>query len=147
LGKRYAERVLEEYKKFIYLGSISICPVTPSDEVDQAWHLHMLYTRDYWKDLCEKILGREFHHGPTRGGNSENEKFLDLYEKTLSLYRENFGEPPIDIWPISSKRFANTDFKRVDFRRNWVIPTGDIRAICKVLTIELKKRIRRIWKF
>ena len=33
----YTLRVLEEYKRFIYLCRVAGHPVTPSDEVDQAW--------------------------------------------------------------------------------------------------------------
>ena len=41
--KAYAELVIGEYKKFCYLGMIAGHPVAPSDPVDQAWHLHILF--------------------------------------------------------------------------------------------------------
>lgn len=37
----YARRVVEEYKKFVFLAICAGHPVTPSDQVDQAWHLHL----------------------------------------------------------------------------------------------------------
>ncbi|MEJ7660653.1 MAG: hypothetical protein WKG07_14075 [Hymenobacter sp.] len=43
----FARRVVLEYKKFVYLAATCGHPVTPSDEVDQAWHLHLVYTRSY----------------------------------------------------------------------------------------------------
>ncbi len=64
----YAKKVIEEYRRFIFLMMEAGHPVTPSDEVDQAWHLHMLYTRSYWDELCEGVLGRALDHGPTAGG-------------------------------------------------------------------------------
>jgi hypothetical protein len=39
----YAHRVIEEYKKFIFMCCISPTGVTPSDPVDQAWHLHLTF--------------------------------------------------------------------------------------------------------
>jgi hypothetical protein len=74
----YAVRVINEYKKFIFLICISDHPLTPSDQVDQVWHLHLLYTRSYWTDFCKNTLGREIHHGPTKGGKNEKEKIWRL---------------------------------------------------------------------
>ena len=35
----YTQRVVEEYKRFAYLAMAAGHPVTPSDQVDQAWQL------------------------------------------------------------------------------------------------------------
>jgi len=103
----HAERVVAEYLRFVYLAAISSETVTPSVAVDQAWHLHLCYTRSYWRHLCQDILGRELHHGPTRGGSAENVRFHECYERTLRLYRDEFGTPPpSDIWPSAARRFA-----------------------------------------
>lgn len=67
----YAERVLNEYRRFLFLAVTAGHAVTPSDEVDQAWHLHLAYSRHYWGELCPQILGRPLHHGPTAGGRAE----------------------------------------------------------------------------
>ena len=97
-------------------------PLTPSDEVDQVWHLHLLYTQSYWKEFCYTILKREVHHGPTKGGTKEGEKFTDWYSKTMHYYKEKFNcDPPSDLWPPKEMRFRESDFKRVDLRRNWII--------------------------
>ena len=62
----YSVRTILEYKKFIFLLTISNHPLTPSDQVDQVWHLHLLYTQSYWDDFCENTLNRKIHHGPDR---------------------------------------------------------------------------------
>jgi hypothetical protein len=104
---RFAARVEREYLRFIYLACISEEAVTPSIAVDQAWHLHLCYTPSYWTDLCETLLKRPLHHGPTEGGRTEDAKFRKSYARTLTLYREEFGEePPRDIWPGEKARFA-----------------------------------------
>src|SRR6185436_16480072 len=64
----YSGNVIEEYKKFIFLCCISKTGVTPSDQVDQAWHLHLTFTKSYWVDLCKNIISKEIHHNPTKGG-------------------------------------------------------------------------------
>src|SRR3954462_13658754 len=53
----FAARVTKEYRRFLYLAARADHPVTPSDTVDLAWHLHLIYTRHYWEELCSKILG------------------------------------------------------------------------------------------
>lgn len=132
----FAGRVIEEYRRFIYLAACAGHPVTPSDEVDQAWHLHMVYTRSYWQDLCEGVLDKPLHHGPTKGGRAEGEKFHDWYERTLASYRTEFNaEPPGDIWPPSAVRFSpKAKFQRVDVADVWMISKTKLR---KALTLGL----------
>jgi hypothetical protein len=43
----YALRVLDEYRKFAFLLAAAGHMVVPSDAVDQAWHLHILYTKSW----------------------------------------------------------------------------------------------------
>ncbi len=104
----FSWRVVTEYKRFIVLAMIAGHPVTPSEQVDQVWHLHLLYTRSYWHYLCRDILGQELHHGPTKGGTAEGKKFFDWYRQTLESYERIFKDkPPLDIWPKPKDRFKN----------------------------------------
>lgn len=117
----FALRAIVEYKKFVFLVNITQTPLTPSDEIDQVWHLHLLYTESYWLEMCEGILGRQMHHGPTKGAVQQM-YFGNLYEKTLEFYTEIFGsDPPLDLWPSSSKRFESIHFSRVNRQKHWVI--------------------------
>jgi hypothetical protein len=103
----HAERVMVEYKRFCYLAMIAGHEVTPSDAVDQAWHLHLTYTRDYWQVFCPQVLHAELHHGPTQGGAAERERFYRQYADTLAAYEAAFGEvPPTDIWHAAQRRFS-----------------------------------------
>ena len=120
---RYAERVVQEYKRFAYLAAMAGHPVTPSEDVDQAWHLHLTYTQSYWHRFCRDVLHFDLHHNPTEGGNAEQEKFFDWYARTLESYAHAFGQaPPADIWPSPERRFATVGQTRwVDTARHWVI--------------------------
>ena len=118
----FAIRSIVEYKKFIFLICNSNQPLTPSDEVDQVWHLHLLYTHSYWKEFCGAVLKKEIHHGPTKGGQSEQHKFTNWYLRTLDLYKQHFNQtPPVDIWPPEKKRFRNINFQRVSKDAHWII--------------------------
>lgn len=119
----YSLRAVEEYKRFMFLMCLSNRPLTPSDQIDQVWHLHLIYTHSYWDEFCGSVLNRKIHHGPTKGGKQEKEKYTDWYGQTKELYREVFAiNPPADIWPDNKLRFSDINFQRINLNRNWIIP-------------------------
>ena len=126
----YTQRVIVEYKRFVYLAMTAGHIVTPSEEVDQAWHMHLTYTRSYWERLCRDLLGRPLHHSPTQGGVEELRKYRALYEQTLASYRAVFKEaPPADIWLPVDVRFGNERFVRINRAAYWVLPKVPIRRV------------------
>lgn len=105
-SEAHAARVILEYKRFCYLACTAGHEVTPSDAVDQAWHLHLTYSRDYWEVFCPQVLRAPLHHGPTAGGQVERERYYEQYADTLNSYETAFDEPPPpDIWPDAERRF------------------------------------------
>ena len=121
-SKAYAERVILEYKKFLFLSVVSPGGLTPSDPVDQAWHLHLTYTKSYWINLCRDTLQQEIHHNPTKGGAEEARKFDGYYTTLQSLYENHFGtRPPLDIWQPNDERFSDINFQRINLRRYWLV--------------------------
>lgn len=102
----YAERVIGEYRRFCYLAMMAGHEMTPSDQVDQAWHLHLTYSRDYWDVFCPQVLGRPLHHGPTAGGPVEKARYFEQYADTLRSYEAAFGPVPADIWSPAADRFG-----------------------------------------
>src|SRR5688572_7963740 len=95
-----AARVIEEYKRFCFLAATARHPVTPSDAVDQAWHLHLTYSRDYWERFCPTVLRCALHHEPSEGGAGERQLFFEQYAATLKSYEHAFGQrAPEDLWP------------------------------------------------
>jgi hypothetical protein len=118
----FSARVEQEYKRFLYLAANCGHAVTPSDEVDQAWHLHLAYSRHYWDVLCGSVLKRPLHHGPTEGGSQENSRYREQYLETLESYRIVFNtEPPSDIWPDAERRFG-VRYRRLALGQHWIFP-------------------------
>lgn len=119
----FARRAVEEYRRFAYLAMIGGREATPSDEVDQVWHLHLAYTRHYWGAFAD-ALGGPLHHGPTKGGAAERARYFDAYAATLALYAEEFGAaPPKDLWPAPEQRFrAAAHMQRINKARHLVVP-------------------------
>lgn len=129
-----ARRVVEEYRRFVFLAVAADHPVSPSDPVDQAWHLHMTYTRPYWDDFCGRVLGTPLHHGPSRGGTAERAKFDGWYKDTLESYRRLFGEePPADLWPSPAEHALEAGrYERVGLGGAWVIRKAVVRSAALV---------------
>jgi len=119
----YTQRVIEEYKRFAFLATVAGHWVTPSDPVDQVWHLHLTYSRSYWEDFCPNVLGRALHHEPTWGGRAEQQRFTGWYQQTLDSYERLLGHPaPSDIWPHPAIRFGEAqDFVRINKACYWLI--------------------------
>jgi uncharacterized membrane protein YgcG len=107
----YSLKAIHEYRKFLYLAMI-YPPVTPSQEVDEVWHLH-LKTEHYQKILCDKILQKDLLHIPEDGSQADKEKHRQQYIDTRIAYAENFGMPPEDVW--GSADFNNAPTKKIDY--------------------------------
>lgn len=96
--RSFAFRVIEEYKRFMYLATY--LKVTPSLIIDEIWHLHIQWTSLY-AEFCQDIYNDNFcHHSPEfillEGKVS---RFQDQYHETLKHYYWEFDcHPPQDIW-------------------------------------------------
>jgi len=94
-----------EYKRFLHLNKKYLkAAIVPTDAIDTMWHYHILDTRAYHKD-SESVFGGYFHHFPYFGlrGEQDNQNLINAFEKTKTLYAEEFGEPMLrghhnDCW-------------------------------------------------
>lgn len=136
-SEAHAERVFDEYRRFCFLAATSEEELTPSDAVDQVWHLHLAYTRDYWNRFCPDVLHIALHHGPTAGGNTERSRFFDQYAHTLLRYEQVFqAPPPADIWPDAARRLIDDPrARRVHPRDGVVIPRTAFRLMIAILCL------------
>lgn len=136
-SEAHALRVFDEYRRFCFMAATSDDQLTPSDAVDQAWHLHLTYSRDYWERFCPDILGRPLHHGPTAGGDAERARFFEQYARTLKRYEEVFGAPPpADIWPGAARRLLEDPrARRFHPREGIVVPRTALWAIFAVAAL------------
>lgn len=106
LGRRgYKEydayRLVNEYKRFLFLKHLVDSEdkepvISPSSQVDEVWHEHILDTRVYFDD-CQNLFGHIIHHSPDDAFNvDQRNKRLELTKK---LYLECYNEfPPEDYW-------------------------------------------------
>lgn len=109
--KGFCLQAIEEYKRFVYLMSVSNTPITPSVIVDEVWHLHLTFSRNYWDDMCKDLLGCNLHHDPATA--SEEVTMQNQYDLTLEVYHDTFNEsPPKTHWPhVETKQTGRTIVK------------------------------------
>ncbi len=128
----FTQKVINEYKKFLYLCASTNDPHSPSPFVDKAWHLHLSYTKSYWEDMCKGIIGRLLHHEPSRGKEGENEYHDRMYLETLALYEKVYGEnPPADIWPPSMEYYRKS--KKFSIKKLLFDPDNIQFSVLKIL--------------
>ncbi|MDJ0511294.1 MAG: hypothetical protein QNJ64_18875 [Crocosphaera sp.] len=118
----YTYRVIQEYKKFLFLVMVANQEISPSTAVDRAWHLHLLYTQSYWDELCGKVLKRSLHHIPGLGRKEDGLKYYYQYCQTLDIYHKYFGMPPDNIWNPPKYKGEKISFQWVDREKYWIIP-------------------------
>lgn len=95
----FTKKAIEEYKKFVYLCCILPNGASPSEIVDKVWHMHLIYTQNYWEEFCPNILRQKLHHHPSKGGSDDAKKHKIWFSDTLENYQKIFQhEPPEDIW-------------------------------------------------
>lgn len=94
----FAEKVVEEYRKFMFLCATMDTMATPSYWVDECWHLHLIYTRSYWEGIC-KIIGKPIHHNPGNQKEIDRGDFFRAFQTTIKAYEAQWGvKPSGSVW-------------------------------------------------
>jgi hypothetical protein len=137
--RSFAERVLAEYRRYVYLAATAEHVVVPSDQVDAAWHQHLIDTEQYWGSFCETVLFRPLHHHPNKDGAEGRLGHRHLYQRSLEAYAQTFGcEPPQDIWPPAADRFGpRSTYRRVGLAHSWIVPKQRVLRIIVATAVAL----------
>ncbi len=106
-------RALHEYKQFLALMQwYPEAALTPSEDIDDVWHTHVLNTARYQAD-CETIFGCFQHHSPTSGTSEEvHDQHLTDRDETQQLFEEAFGEVPQSYAITVERRCGRTVERR-----------------------------------
>lgn len=86
-----AQHCCQLYKNFLFLMKKHMpTPLVPTREIDEFWHNHILYTRQYARD-CEHIFGRFMHHDPA-SPDEDAQVLVDHFHVTKQLYFDEFKQ-------------------------------------------------------
>ncbi len=109
-----AAAIETEYRRFLYLKAMDGGILTPPACVDEAWHLHMELDPAFFTRFTPAII----HHAELPASES-----LAAYQRCLTLYGQEFGNPPADVWPTSGQ------VSRADFAGRLVLPASLLAGV------------------
>jgi radical SAM protein with 4Fe4S-binding SPASM domain len=97
---RYADRLEQETRRFLYLSAFVEAGAAPSPLVDEFWHAIILNTQLY-RAYCEAAFGKLIEHeaGIPKTSEKALSDYEDTYKRTLAAYMQHFGSPDEEIWP------------------------------------------------
>jgi len=95
-SKKDAEEVTKQYRNYLFLKKkYPEHNLPPSKDIDEAWHAHVLHTKDY-REFCKQAFSNKkdqyLDHHPHIAKEGSMERLNQLFEKTQNLYRQEFGE-------------------------------------------------------
>lgn len=91
-----AQRVIEEYRKFLFLAMRAGHQVIPPGIINDVWMMHLQQAQNYWETLGEMITERPVAQGLDA---KSFQSMSDAWAATLQSYEKIFGtSPPMDIW-------------------------------------------------
>ena len=93
--------------------------MTPSEIVDEVWHQHLTYSRDYWDVWCRESCAAAASRSDA-GRAAGASGYRRQYAETLALHERLFGPPSADLWPATHLRFASPRYHVTD-RRLWFV--------------------------
>lgn len=68
-------------------------PLVPTRDMDEFWHNHILFTKNYTQD-CLALYGCYMHHTPSDPDNQDEiSALVPHYQRTKILYEAEFKEP------------------------------------------------------
>lgn len=97
-------RAEQLYRGFLILKATKPeARLVPPTIVDEVWHAHITFTRQYMGD-CELVFGEYLHHEKVdaeEGDNADYKAHHALFEKTQAMFRDVLG---IDMYSQLTER-------------------------------------------
>jgi len=128
LPESIVDEAILEYRKYMILLRIGFQELTMcSQEVDEVWHAHILFTQSYAK-FCRQAFGGFVHHDPIINLIPVAE-LHDVTEAFFGAYREMFGKPS-QLWRNSNFSDNNLCQPRIK-SKSLCQPTIKSAALCQ----------------
>lgn len=92
--------IFSDLKRFLWMITSEMCKeseLIPTPVIDEAWHVFILFTKDY-EDFCQRYFGSFIHHFPhTEDEDCDKNKIL-VAKNTIDVMYEVFGGIPSTNW-------------------------------------------------
>lgn len=103
--KNHALKACEQYKNYLFLlrkyGKQYSFKLPPSQEIDEAWHAHILHTEHYTR-FTHQVFGQFLHHYPELEPNNATaaNRLEAMFDITQELHLKEFGEHIYAVRPV-----------------------------------------------
>lgn len=141
-SENFTIRAIEEYKKFMFLATISDKMVSPSEIIDIVWHQHLIFTKSY-SQFCD-LLGKKIEHIPSTNNTEDQPRFRQAKIHANKLYEEHFGEQDTEIWSATTM-YDSLKLEKAKFKIRSLIVIGLLSVV--VLLFPLFFALRELYKF
>lgn len=109
-SKKHISLAILSYQMFLYIARVfPTWSHAPHRSMDEVWHNHILYTKQYTQD-CQALFGHYMHHNPasprTKRGKKEKESLRDSYLNTRRQMVLTFGpkaDPELLFKPVAKE--------------------------------------------
>ncbi len=111
-----AAKVIEEYRKFLFLAMRAGHQVIPPGALSDVWMSHMQNAQNFWEQF-----GQVLEDKPAPGGFDAKafQAAADPWKQTLESYERIFGmAPPMDIWGKPAEANPLDEMMR-NYRKLW----------------------------
>ena len=105
---RYTDEEMEilskELRRYFILGNKCKGLGMYSTDVDNLWHMFILFTKESAK-FGNDVFGHFFHHAPEDNSNLSDDEKRQAHKKFvdfITVYEETFQEPIHSIWLLNS---------------------------------------------
>ncbi|PPK66036.1 hypothetical protein B0F88_11868 [Methylobacter tundripaludum] len=101
--KKYVFEGIENLKRYYVVALLDAQnPHAVSRPVDPFWHVHVLFSREYFR-FCEEVFGAYVHHIPLDHDDSKAVSHVKkVYEYTLKKHHEIFKQVDEEWWPAAT---------------------------------------------
>lgn len=100
-----AESLFQDLTQFLWIASASTKACLPTPAIDEAWHVFLLFTKDY-SHFCETYCGRFMHHEPSVV--TDELELASLIEPSIDQMHLLLGKKPSSNWEyVSLKTWTN----------------------------------------
>ena len=83
------DKAIIDYRAFLYAAATFEGAVTPTPDIDEVWHAHILHTKAY-AEACFAVFGGYLHHQPF--GEDERAD-VDEQNRLRAFFEAEFGRP------------------------------------------------------
>lgn len=119
--EQFTADAILEYKKFMFLATVSNQMVSPSATIDKVWHQHLTFS-DAYEEFCT-VLGKKIKHMPATGKPGQQTSLKAASDQTAVLYKRYFKEQVAEIW--NNKSFEEL-ISLDEGTPNWLTKINDL---------------------